>query len=145
MVFHIDVKKIEQLLQYIEAQLPILDHLSDANESSLAGEPVLRLAAERVVHLLAEAITDVCALVIDGLMLRDPGSYRDMVDILAQEGAFPSEYGERLGELVAFRGHLVRHYLDVTDQEREQALHLAGQIAPSFPSYIRAFLEEELI
>lgn len=143
MLYHVDVEKIERYLQYIEAQLPILNLLSDSKEANL-NEPVIRLAAERLLHLLAEAITDVSSLVIDGFMLRDPGSYRDMVEILAQEGAFSAAYGERLGELVAFRSRLVRNYLDVTVQELEQALRLAVQIAPSFPSYIRSFLAEEL-
>lgn len=144
MLYPLDETKVEQLLQFIEANQSILLRLAEAGQSPMERDVVQRLAAERLIQVLTEAITDVFAQIIDGLMLRDPGSYQDMVEIMTQEGAFPKEYGERLGELVAFRGRLVRDYLRITVADLAHTLRLAGQLVPSFAGYIRDFLGQEL-
>lgn len=144
MLYPLDETKVEQLLQYIEQYEPTLSTMVEAGPSPLVHDIIRRLAAERLVQLLTEAITDVLGLIIDGLMLRDPGSYQDMVEIVTQEGAFPPDYGKQLEKLVGFRNRLVRDYVSVTVDELAETLKLAGQLVPAFAGYIRAFLEEEL-
>ena len=44
-----------------------------------------KLALERVNYLLIESIIDVGNSMIDGFIMRDPGSYEDIIDILVDE------------------------------------------------------------
>jgi len=143
-LYPLDEKKVEEVLQFIEGHVPTLLQMAEAGAAPMEQDVVHRLAVERLIQLLTEAMTDVCALIIDGLMLRDPGSYQDLVEIVTQEGAFPAEYGERLKELVAFRTRLMREYLSVTVPELSDTLRLAGELLPSFTGYVRKFLADEL-
>ena len=144
MLYPIDKTKVDELLQYIDELQPTVMKMAEVDSALLEQDSVHRLAAERLILLLTEAFTDVFALIIDGLMLRDPGSYQDMVEIMTLEGALPKEYGEKLEELVAFRGRLVRDYVHVSAAELIATLRLLGQIFPPFTGYIRAFLDHEL-
>lgn len=144
MLYPLDEAKVEQLLRFVEDQGPILQRLAEAGAAPLEEDVILRLAAERLLHVLTEAVTDVFAQLIDGLMLRDAGSYQDMVDIMVLEGALPQEYGERLAELVAFRGRLVRDYRNVTVADVTRMVQLAGELIPLFSGHIRDFLRREL-
>lgn len=48
-----------------------------------------KLALERLVQLLIESIIDVGNMMIDGFIMRDPGSYEDIIDILEDEKVIP--------------------------------------------------------
>lgn len=144
MLYPLDEAKVEGLLKFIEAQQPVLQRIVEAGALPLEEDVVHRLAAERLLHVLTEAVTDVFAQIIDGLMLRDAGSYQDMVDIMMLEGALPEEYGERIGKLVAFRSRLVRDYQHVTVADLTEMVQLAGRLIPLFAGYIREFLRREL-
>lgn len=143
-MYHVQVDRVDKVLTYMEKHLPHLQSLAQAQPEQLAQEAWRQLAAERLLHTLTEAITDVSALLIDGFMMRDPGSYQDMVEILGHEEVFPEEYSQKLARLIAFRRRLVSEYTEVSAEEMYPLLQLASQTLPDFPGYIRQYLEEEL-
>ena len=59
-------------------------------------KPFRKKALERIVHLLVECILDTGNDMIDGFIMRDPGSYDDIMDILVDEKVVPTEEGTHL-------------------------------------------------
>lgn len=54
-------------------------------EHSSWNTEIEKKALERIVHLLIENVLDVGNAMIDGFIMRDPGSYDDIIDILVDE------------------------------------------------------------
>ncbi|MCG0041029.1 DUF86 domain-containing protein, partial [Escherichia coli] len=48
---------------------------------------------------------------IDGFIMRDPGSYDDIMDILVDEKVVTEKEGDELKKLIAYRKTLVQQYL----------------------------------
>ena len=63
-------------------------------------------ALERIVHLLVECILDTGNDMIDGFIMRDPGSYDDIMDILVDEKVVPEGEGSQLKSLSHPAKHL---------------------------------------
>ncbi len=107
-MFYADSDKLNRLLDY----LPELGGAAGELISRWqAGDRLLEAALERIIHLALEAVTDVGGLLIDGFILRDPGSYTDMMDILLDEGVIGSTRHDFLTRLVETRKMLVQDYL----------------------------------
>lgn len=83
-MYFVDRKKIEENLTY-------MDHLLDLLENELFDSPIEKLGKERIIHILIESVLDVGNMMIDGFIMRDPGSYDDIIDILIDEKVIPVE------------------------------------------------------
>ncbi|MDF2939029.1 MAG: hypothetical protein K0Q90_4402 [Paenibacillaceae bacterium] len=107
-MFYADSDKLDRLLDY-------LPELGSAAEQVVSrwepGDVLLKAALERITHLALEAVTDIGGLLIDGFILRDPGSYSDMMDILLDEGVISTARHGYLTRLVGTRKMLVQDYL----------------------------------
>lgn len=68
------------------------------------------LALERSCHMLIEATVDVGNMVIDAFILRDPGSYQDVMDILQQEKVISAADAEKFKDTFKWRNELTRNY-----------------------------------
>jgi len=128
-------------LDRIERRLSFLRELGNAADRIRAAERagtdpvVVRLAAERAVHVAAECVTDVGSDLLDWFIMRDAASYEDIVDILHQEGLFADDLHGFLRELALLRKPLVQHY-DRTDGEK--TARLAGGLPEKLPAFIEA-------
>lgn len=71
------------------------------------------LAFERTCHMLIEAAVDVGNMIIDAFILRDPGNYSDVIDILAQEKVMTEADAEQLKNTLKWRVELTRNYQDI--------------------------------
>ncbi len=71
---------------------------------------LLNKALERLVHIAIEAITDIGNLLIDTLIMRDPASYADIVDILEDERVISTDVAGALRPMVEFRRMLMQDY-----------------------------------
>jgi uncharacterized protein YutE (UPF0331/DUF86 family) len=58
------------------------------------------LAQERLLHLAMEAVTDSGHMLIDCFMMRDAGSYEDIIEILTEEHVFSDTVSKILLQLV---------------------------------------------
>ena len=72
-MYFVDKNVLNQRLDYIE-------NLTESIDTDNL------LALERTCHMLIEAAVDVGNMIIDAFILRDPGNYADVIDILNQEG-----------------------------------------------------------
>lgn len=137
-MYFVDREKIEEILVYMNEQLMIInDH--DQWDSTLE-----KLALERVAHTLIESILDAGNSMIDGFIMRDPGSYEDIIDILLDEKVIGEKMSEDLKRLVEQRKPLVQEYTSVDHNQLHKILRDVFQSLTQFPQQVRNYLENEL-
>ncbi|WLW68834.1 DUF86 domain-containing protein [Bacillus safensis] len=137
-MYFVDRKKIEETLRFFEEQYELMQ--SHQTWTS----PLEKKALERIVHLLVECILDTGNDMIDGFIMRDPGSYDDIMDILVDEKVVPEGEGSQLKKLVSSRKTLVQQYQEVNHHDLLQVISEVEQALEVFPSRIRIYLEQEL-
>ncbi|MCD7036259.1 DUF86 domain-containing protein [Metabacillus sp. GX 13764] len=137
-MYFVDRERIEQLLQYYEETLQLF--LEQASfETRLE-----KLALERIGHLFIESIVDVGNAMIDGFIMRDPGSYEDIIDILLDEKVINEEDEKGLKKLISFRKPLVQEYMSISHGELKKAIKEEAAVLQAFPDKVRSYLENEL-
>ncbi|MBU8611494.1 MULTISPECIES: DUF86 domain-containing protein [Bacillus] len=137
-MYFVDRSKIEKTLGFFEHQLALFD--SQTDWQSKIGE----LALQRIGHLLIECILDTGNDMIDGFIMRDPGSYDDIMDILVDEKVVKEKEGAELKKLIAYRKTLVQHYLLADSGELYRLIKAHQTALQDFPKRIRSYLETEL-
>lgn len=143
-MYDVNTPKIEQVLTHMSSMLQILQELLAEGEQKITDSRILTVAMERALHLSIEAIADVGNALIDGFIMRDPGSYTDIVEILRDERVINDQEAKVLTETVLFRKHLVNEYTQVPVLEM---IRLVTDSLPSLEAFapkIRAYLEQEL-
>jgi uncharacterized protein YutE (UPF0331/DUF86 family) len=106
-MYFVDRDQIEETLQFLDRQI-------DFFESNGPWEtPMEKSALERTAHTMVEAVLDVGNAMIDGFIMRDPGSYEDIIDILDDEKVVTQEMSAGLKKIVLFRKMLVQQYTAV--------------------------------
>ncbi|MDM5200368.1 DUF86 domain-containing protein [Fictibacillus enclensis] len=137
-MYFVDRKKIEQNLVYLEYLLKHLDELSGG------GSSIEKLALERSAHVIIEGMMDVGNAMIDGFIMRDPGSYDDILDILEDEKVITASDAKGLKQVISLRKMLVQEFSNVD----HDAIHsiLADNKDPlnNFPFRVRSYIEKEL-
>ncbi|MED0657394.1 DUF86 domain-containing protein [Anoxybacillus ayderensis] len=135
-MYFVDRQKIEKTLKYMEE---VVSYVQQPFHT-----PIEKLALERIGHVIIESIIDVGNAMIDGFIMRDPGSYEDIIDILVDERVLSDEDGEALKQIIHFRKKLVQQYIDVPHDELLNALQNYRHVLQSFPIAIRTYLHHEL-
>lgn len=90
-----------------------LERLRALSPEQRTSDPLHELAAERALHVAAEAIFDVGHHVLAGRNLPVPATYREIVPSLVKAGVFPPALGERLTGMAGLRNILVHDYVSV--------------------------------
>lgn len=137
-MYFVDRNKIEQALQYMEtvqAHLNTMDHFQTFTD---------KLALERIAYVVIESIIDVGNSMIDGFIMRDPGSYEDIIDILEDEKVVPADVAKGLKEVIFLRKDLVREYTDMDHEQVYQVLQQNMSSLSQFTADVRRYLVEEL-
>ncbi|MGV3487630.1 MAG: DUF86 domain-containing protein [Tuberibacillus sp.] len=137
-MYFVDRNQIEQILHNMENMLTLFQ------SHKVWQTPVERLALERLIHVVIESFLDVGNQMIDGFIMRDPGSYEDIVDILVDEAVVPKENEEGLKRIVQLRKILVRDYTNVNHEELCSEFAKFYSDWNVFPAQVRAYLEKEL-
>ena len=94
---------------------------------------ISKLALERVGHNMIESIIDVGNSMIDGFIMRDPGGYDDIIDILTDEKVIPQEMDAPLKEVIEFRKELVRQFYAVDHKKLEQVTRIQFSLFKAIP------------
>lgn len=136
-MYHVDTSRIERQLLYLQTCLDVLREVRDV------AHIMEQFAAARALHVAIECVTDVGNALIDGFIMRDPGSYEDIVEILYDEKVLPKEEVEALKRLVERRKLLVLNYTDVNKETLVQLLDVVPALE-RFPQRIEAYLKQEL-
>jgi len=149
LVYFVDRNKITTNLQYLDKLLAIFE----AEDNWLQSD-ITKLAVERIGHNVMESMMDVGNLMIDGFIMRDPGSYEDIIDILVDEKVVSTDIEGSLKAVVGLRKMLVREFasVDITEVVNVLTASLPAlkQFAPAVSSYltnelgpVSAFLPED--
>lgn len=137
-VYFIDRKKMEETLCFMEKQLALF-------ESQPAWVTSIEQAAlERIAQTIVEAVIDVGNAMIDGFIMRDPGSYEDIIDIMEDEKVILAEQSAPLKDVIGLRKTLVREYTSIAHNEIAAVLVANKKELADFPKRVRLYLENEL-
>lgn len=136
-MYFVDRKNIEAILLYMNETIETIKE----NECNTKLE---MLALERVGHVLIESVLDVGNMMIDGFIMRDPGSYEDIIDILIDERVLPQEQEGAYKEFIGLRKSLVTEYSNVDYQSLEKTLRAILPVLEQFSLHISEYLQNEL-
>jgi len=106
-------------LGFVLRQLERLQQLSTAERGR---EPLHRMAAERGIHIAAEAIFDMGHHVLAGRGLPVPAAYRDVIPALVEAGVLDVTIAARLDGMAGLRNILVHDYVAVDEARIWQVL-----------------------
>ncbi|MFD2444495.1 DUF86 domain-containing protein [Bacillus sp. CGMCC 1.16607] len=137
-MYFVDQLKIEHTLQYLENQLDLFQSLKEWKT------PLEKAALERITHMIIESILDVGNAMIDGFIMRDPGSYEDIVDILMDEKVVTNEMGISLKAIISLRKMLVQNYTEISHDEVMTAFNQHMVTLRSFSPKVKEYLKNEL-
>ena len=137
-MYFIDRSKITETVIYMDALMKLYE---EKNEwLSLTDQ----LALERLTNNLIESIIDVGNSMIDGFIMRDPGSYEDIVDILTDEKVVTPEMDEPLKQVIGLRKMLVREFTAVDHQQLQEVVNRNLEALKNFGPKVEYYLEHEL-
>ncbi|MEH6936575.1 DUF86 domain-containing protein [Bacillus sp. JJ664] len=102
------------------------------------------LAFERMTQLFIDSILDIGNAMIDGFIMRDPGSYDDIVDILMDEKVITKELGEAIKKLIPIRKHLLQDYTTSTTETIMSTFVENISAYKAFPIAVHTYLNKEL-
>ena len=136
-MYFVDRRKIEENLTYME-------HLLELLENEVFESRIEMLGKERIVHVLIESLLDVGNMMIDGFIMRDPGSYEDIIDILIDERVIPAEQETAYKEFISLRKNLVTDYVNVDETKMDETITSSLPVLKDFSSYIQTYLKYEL-
>jgi len=137
-MYFVNRSEIEKIINFIDGLLEKSD--SDFVYTTLSE----KLMLERLTHLLIESILDVGNLMIDGFIMRDPGSYHDIIDILIDERVLPKEDEEAYKQLIDLREQIVKYYTNINHEQIKEVLSSHKHIFGKFSTYIKSYLTTEL-
>ena len=138
-MYFVDRNKIITTLNHLDELLNLFEGSND-----WLNNEVSKLALQRIGHNTIESLMDVGNLIIDGFIMRDPGSYDDIIDILLDEKVIPTEMEQPLKEVVALRKMLVREFVEVDNELILQALNENVASLAKFSGYVKNYIENEL-
>lgn len=113
---------LRELAKGLSRYLEAMNQLTQ--QPSSMGELITGVAVERTLHIAVEILVDMSNILIDALIMRDPGSYQDIIDIMLDESVLSEETANNMKSAVEIRTQLVHRYLDtfplsMIDQARE--------------------------
>ncbi|RLL46501.1 DUF86 domain-containing protein [Oceanobacillus piezotolerans] len=136
-MYFVDQRKIEETLLYMEKVWREMNQVRLQTFSE-------RLSYERMVHVSIESILDVGNMMIDGFIMRDPGSYNDIIDILVDESVLPKEDEQHYKEFIALRKEIVNEYTAVNHERIKQVVEECNPVLQAFGTHVRTYLKNEL-
>ncbi|MCK1998589.1 DUF86 domain-containing protein [Psychrobacillus psychrodurans] len=138
-MYFVDRKKIALTLAHMNQLLNIIETKKDWQ-----ADEVSKLAFERIGQNIIESVIDVGNSMIDGFIMRDPGGYDDIIDILTDEKVITVEMDGPLKEVINFRKVLVRQFYAVDHKQLEGILVKNLQYLKEFPKAVETYLIDEL-
>ncbi|MFL0199437.1 DUF86 domain-containing protein [Exiguobacterium acetylicum] len=136
-MYFVNRQKIEKTVVCYETAL--------RQSKEVTGDPVTTaLAMERIGFLVIESVIDIGNSMIDGFIMRDPGSYEDIILILEDEKVIDGPLATSLKKLVALRTLIVRSFTQSSMAEIRAVLETEEAELRRFPEAIRRYIETEL-
>ncbi|MFD1927543.1 DUF86 domain-containing protein [Sporosarcina siberiensis] len=138
-MYFIDRTKVNETLEHMEELLALYGETKE-----WTGNLMDSLALARLAHVIVESIIDVGNTMIDGFIMRDPGGYEDIIDIMDDEQVISKEMSEPLKRVIGLRKMIVRDFNNVDVNLIESILSGSMDALSEFPGKVRYYLENEL-
>lgn len=138
-MYFIDRTKVNETLEHMEELLALYKETKE-----WTGNLMDSLALARLAHVIVESIIDVGNTMIDGFIMRDPGGYEDIIDIMDDEQVITKEMSEPLKRVIGLRKMIVRDFNNVDVNSIESILSDSMVALSEFPGKVRYYLENEL-
>lgn len=138
-MYFVDRNQIEKALCHIEDLLTLYKKEAVWNE-----DLIHTLALTRLSHDIIEAIIDVGNTMIDGFIMRDPGSYEDIIDIMDDEKVITTDMTNPIKKVIELRQMIVREFIAVDSNMIIATLDESYDALNLFPEKVRNYLEHEL-
>jgi len=137
-MYFVDRKEIFNTLDYMDS---ILEGLYKEETYHMF---LQKLALERMAHVIIDSILDVGNMMIDGFIMRDPGGFDDIIDILVDEKVIPKSEQKTYKEMIRLREMIVKHYLSVDHAFLSETLKENKPILKKFSTHVKTYLNDEL-
>lgn len=137
-MYFVDRDQIEQTLIFLENQIALFEEKGEWTSA------IEKAALERLTHTMIEAILDVGNSMIDGFIMRDPGSYDDIVDILTDESVITEDMSNNLKKIISYRKVLVQTYIHIDHDDLKGAFTAHLPTLRAFAPSVREYLRNEL-
>lgn len=137
-MYFVDRQKIEQLLSFLEKQLSLFESNTDWDAD------IARLALERIIQTSIDAVLDAGNAMIDGFIMRDPGSFEDIIDILLDEKVINASFAVQFKQSLALRKMLVQDYISLSHQGLLTKFTENVEAFKAYPNMVREYLTNEL-
>lgn len=138
-MYFVDRNQISESLTHMEVLLELY-----GKENGWQKDIIHSLALERIANVVIESIIDVGNTMIDGFIMRDPGSYEDIIDIMEDERVITSEMAGPLKQVIELRKMIVREFTEVDIGTIIEVLNASMDDLLEFPNKVRHYLENEL-
>jgi len=132
-------RQIEAWLEALGARVAWLGELAE-REDAWELDLTWRLAAERALWTSVEYVTDIASLIIDALVMRDPGGYADIVKVLVEEEVLDARWFDVFTGVIDFRSRLLRDHARITPTDVREAVSRYADLFAPFMDQIREFL-----
>lgn len=137
-MYFVDRKEIIEILHYMDSILDAL-HTEESFHTFLE-----KRGLERMAHVLIESVLDVGNLMIDGFIMRDPGGFNDIIDILVDEQVLPRSEQETYKQMIQLRQMVVKNYMSVDHAFIADTLLKNKPVMDMFSTRINTYLDNEL-
>ena len=138
-MYFVDRNHIENALSHMEELLALYNE-----EKEWTSNLINSLAVARLSHVVIESIIDVGNSMIDGFIMRDPGGYDDIIDIMEDEKVISVEMSNPLKEVIGLRKMIVRDFSNVNTDTIVKVLDQSMDSLLAFPTKVRHYLVHEL-
>ncbi|WP_019243801.1 MULTISPECIES: DUF86 domain-containing protein [Bacillus] len=137
-MYFVDRQKIESYLAFLEKNMDLFQ------EKTYWDDEISKIALERVAQSMTDCVLDVSNAIIDGFIMRDPGSYEDIIDILLDEKVITKEMEVQFKQILPLRKTIVQDYLVINHELLQNVLRENFQAFKQFPNAVRQYLINEL-
>jgi uncharacterized protein YutE (UPF0331/DUF86 family) len=132
-------EKVDHILRTMEERASWLMEVRELPDAQWEG-PTLVWAAERAMHVAIECSVDAGNEIIDALVMREPGSYEDILRVLMEEGVVSREWFDAYVGVLEFRDKLVRGYTSLPGSDVVQAVRTYAPLFQPYAAAVRAYL-----
>ncbi|AMG64959.1 MULTISPECIES: DUF86 domain-containing protein [Staphylococcus] len=133
-MYFVDKEKLTQKLNYLRQ---LTQDYQDHKDNPYA--------FERIAQMLIEASVDIGNMIIDAFILRDPGNYKDVIDILALESVITSETQAAINQTIEVRKQFAHDYITLQHDTLEPLFDDALPYYDNFIYEVSLFLEQESV
>ncbi len=133
-----DKELINIRIDVIEKNMREIERIIGEGEERFLKDYRTTLAGKHALLESIEACIDIGNHIIASIGLRRPEDYRDIFEILEENGAIPKNLSERLQEMAGFRNLLVHYYAKM---DNKKVFNIMKEDTKDLPEFIKTILK----